>query len=41
MAIVNSYSFYDPLVDLFGDVPAGSLILDGGVYYDVNPPPNG
>jgi hypothetical protein len=41
MAIINSYSFYDALIDLFCDVPEGSLILDGGVYYDVDPPPNG
>jgi hypothetical protein len=34
MAIINSYSFYDALVDLFGNVPEGSLILDGRVYCD-------
>lgn len=38
-AIINSYSFYDALIDLFGDVPEGSLILDGEVYYDVDPAP--
>jgi len=38
MAIINSYSFYDPFIDLFGDVPEGSLILDGRVYYDYRRP---
>ncbi len=38
MAIVTSYSFYDALIDLFCSVPAGSLILDGRVYCDVDPP---